>query len=381
MTDYEAMGRALALALRGTGKVSPNPRVGCVIVREDRIIAEGWHDHYGGLHAEVHAMQNARVSLDGATLVVTLEPCTHWGKQPPCTDAIIATKRLPDGRLDLKRGICRVVVGMRDPNPHAAGGIERLQQAGIEVVVGVREQECRWLNRFFVKHVTTGMPYIIGKAAISLDGYIATVHGESQWITGPESRRRGHALRAEVDAVLVGRTTVECDDPQLGPRLVHGQMPRRIVLDSALSLPLTKSVLSDEFRYRTIVCTAPEHSTSAKADQLRQVGVTVLAVPLAGEGKLSLRALFTMLGKDYAISSILVEGGGQVLSSCLNEHVLDELHMFVAPIVLGTGRSVFESLSVQTLQIAPRWRFHAVGRAGDDLHVILLPLPLSSTMQ
>lgn len=372
MTDYEAMGRALTLALRGTGKVSPNPRVGCVIVREGRIIAEGWHDHYGGLHAEVQAIQHARESLDGATLVVTLEPCSHWGKQPPCSDAILATKRLPDGKIDPKRGICRVVVGMRDPNPNAAGGIERLQQAGIEVVVGVRERECQWLNRFFAKHITTGMPYIIGKAAISLDGYIATARGESRWITGPEARRRGHALRAEVDAVLVGRMTVECDDPQLGPRLVRGQMPRRIVLDSALSLPLTKRILSDEFRHRTIVCTTPEQSTSAKADQLRQAGITVLPVPRTEEGTLSLQALFTVLGKEYAISSVLVEGGGKVLSSCLKEQMLDELHLFVAPIILGSGKSVFEAITVESLQLAPQWRFHAVGRAGEDLHVILL---------
>lgn len=184
MTDYEAMGRALELALRGTGKVSPNPRVGCVIVRDGRIIAEGWHDHFGGLHAEVHAIESATESLDGATLVVTLEPCIHWGKQPPCTDAILATKRRSDGTIDPTRGISRVVIGMPDPNPLASGGIERLRSIGIEVVVGVREHECRWLNRFFIKHVTTGSPYVVAKVATSLDGCLATATGQSQWITG-----------------------------------------------------------------------------------------------------------------------------------------------------------------------------------------------------
>lgn len=373
MTDYEAMGRALELALRGTGKVSPNPRVGCVIVRDGRIVAEGWHDHYGGLHAEMHALQSTREQLDGATLVVTLEPCTHYGKQPPCTDAIVATKRRDDGTLDPERGIRRVVVGMRDPNPTAGGGVEQLRQAGIEVVVGVRERECQWLNRFFVKHTTSGLPYVIGKAAISLDGCIATAQGQSKWISGDESRRRAHILRAEVDAVLVGRGTVERDDPHLGPRMVRGRMPRRIVLDTHLSLPQTMRVLSDEHRMRTIVCTSLENLPSHRADQLRRSGVTVVGVPTGDDGVLSIPALLRMLGKDFAISSVLVEGGGRVLARCLAEGVLDELHAFVAPIVLGSGVRIFEGFAVGALDHAPRWRFHAIGRSGDDAHVVLLP--------
>lgn len=373
MTDYEAMGRALELALRGTGKVSPNPRVGCVIVRDGEILAEGWHDHYGGLHAEVHALRNARDVLDGATMVVTLEPCTHYGKQPPCTDAIIATKRRDDGTIDPERGIRRVVIGMRDPNEQARGGLERLQQAGIEVVLGVREQECQWLNRFFVKHITTGMPYVIGKAAISLDGCIATASGESTWISGEESRRRAHALRAEVDAVLVGRGTVHHDDPQLGPRLVPGRMPRRIVLDTHLQLGLTYRVFSDPHRMRTIVCTSPHSAESTQAEQLRRRGITIVAVPLDEHGKLSLPRAFEQLGKELHISSILVEGGQQVLSYCAACGLLDELHLFIAPIMLGGGIGVFGQLSVQSLAAAPRWQYHAISRSGDDLHAVLLP--------
>ncbi len=373
MTDADAMRRALHLALRGTGKVSPNPRVGCVLVRDGRILAEGWHDHYGGIHAEIHAMRRSSEPLDGATMVVTLEPCNHHGKQPPCTDAILATKQRPDGTLDPSRGIRRVVVGMRDPNPQAQGGIERLQQAGIEVTVGVLEAECRWINRFFVKHVTTGMPYVIGKAAISLDGFIATREGQSQWISGEEARRRAHALRAEVDAVLVGRGTVERDDPHLGPRLVRGRMPRRIVLDTGLRLSMNYRVLRDEHRIRTIVATSRERADSPAADALRREGITVVGVSVTSAGRLALDELFATIGKELSITSVLVEGGAQVLSWCIERGLLDELHLFVAPMMLGHGVSFTAALSAQSLQSAQRWHYHALGRAGDDTHLILLP--------
>ncbi len=373
MTDHQAMGRVLELALRGTGKVSPNPRVGCVIIRDGNIIAEGWHDHFGGIHAEVHALRSVRGSLDGATMVVTLEPCAHHGKQPPCTDAIIETKRRSDGTLDPERGIRRVVIGMRDPNPAAGGGVEKLRDAGIEVIVGVREHECRWLNRFFIKHITTGMPYVIGKAALSLDGCIATAAGESKWISGEESRRRGHILRAEVDAVAVGRGTVERDNPQLGPRLVRGHMPRRIVFDTHLRLPPTCHVFSDQHRLRTVVCVGPDAADSERAATLQRQGITVLAVPLDAHGHVSLLAAFEMLGKDFSISSVLVEGGRMVLSRCVESGLLDELHLFFAPMLLGNGVGVFDHLRVESLAAAPRWRYHAVSRSGDDLHVVLLP--------
>lgn len=374
MTDADAMRRALHLALRGTGKVSPNPRVGCVILRNGQIIAEGWHDHYGGLHAEVHALRSVTEPLVGedVTMVVNLEPCAHHGKQPPCTDAIIATKQRPDGTFDPERGIKRVVIGMRDPNPQAQGGIDRLRQVGIEVTVGVLETECRWVNRFFVKHVTTGMPYILGKAAISLDGFLATPNGTSQWISCEESRRRAHALRAEVDAVLVGRGTIERDNPQLGPRLVRGTMPRRIVLDSALRIPKHARVLSDDYRTRTIVVTSREHADSPKADALRSEGITVVGVSREQDGRLALGELFAHLGKEMMVASILIEGGGTLLSWCIERGYLDELHLFVAPMTLGRGQSFTGALSEQSLEQAPRMRYHAVARSGVDAHLILL---------
>lgn len=377
MTDADAMRRALQLALRGTGKVSPNPRVGCVLIRDGRIIAEGWHDHYGGIHAELHALRRSSEQLDGATMVVNLEPCNHYGKQPPCTDAILATKQRADGTLDPDRGIRRVVVGMRDPNPQAQGGIERLQRAGIEVTVGVLEAECRWLNRFFVKHVTTGLPYVIGKAAISLDGFLATLDGQSQWISGEEARRRSHTLRAEVDAVLVGRGTVERDNPQLGPRLVRGKMPRRIVLDADLQLSMNYRVLSDEHRTRTIVATSHEHADSSAAEALRREGIAVVGVSVSSDGRLELDELFRVISKELSITSVLVEGGAQVLSWCIEHGLLDEMHLFVAPMVLGRGLSFTGALSEQSLQSAPRWQYHALGRAGEDVHLILLPQRLS----
>lgn len=375
MTDERAMERALALALRGTGKVSPNPRVGCVIVRHGRVIAEGWHDHYGGPHAEVVALSSATEPLDGATLVVTLEPCNHHGKQPPCTEAIIATKQREDGTIDPHRGIVRVVVGTRDPNPKVVGGgVERLREAGIEVVVGVCEQQCKWLCRFFAKHVTTGMPYVVAKAAISLDGRIATTNGSSQWISGKESLRRAHVLRAEVDAVLIGRHTAERDDPQLGAREVGGVMPRRIVLDTQLTLSPTLRLFCDQWRMRTIVCCAEHVALSERAEQLRRRGVTVLPVPVTSDGTLNVPEALSTLSKEFQISSVLVEGGGKVLSSFLIERLVDELHLFVAPIVIGRGIGVFDAITVSTLDQAVRWRYHALVRSGEDLHCILLPV-------
>jgi diaminohydroxyphosphoribosylaminopyrimidine deaminase/5-amino-6-(5-phosphoribosylamino)uracil reductase len=361
MTDEQAMQRALELALRGTGRVSPNPRVGCVILKDGRIIAEGWHAAYGAPHAEIMALENATEDVRGATLVVTLEPCIHQGKTPPCVPRI------------LEAGIARVVVGMVDPNPLVAGkGIEQLRQAGVDVRVGVLERECFWVNRFFAKHIVTGIPYVVGKVAQSLDGCIALPNGESRWITSEESRRRVHALRAEIDAVLVGKNTVFRDNPRLTVRAVPGRQPWRVVLDTNLQLPLMSFVFTDEHRELTILCCSPQAARTRKAETFRESGVRLLEVPTDEDGRLQLPALLRLLSERFQISSLLVEGGATVLSAFLQQHLLDELHVFIAPLIIGAGRHPFERRTIETLDHA--WRLHvrAVLRSGDDVHIIAL---------
>jgi diaminohydroxyphosphoribosylaminopyrimidine deaminase/5-amino-6-(5-phosphoribosylamino)uracil reductase len=361
MTDEQAMRRALELALRGTGRVSPNPRVGCVLVKDGRIIGEGWHAVYGGPHAEVMALENASEDVRGATLVVTLEPCVHYGKTPPCVPQII------------ERGIARVVVGMLDPNPLVAGkGVEQLRQAGLEVRVGVLAQECFWLNRYFAKHIVTGIPYVVGKIAQSLDGCIALPNGESRWITGEESRRRVHALRAEIDAVLVGKNTVFRDNPHLTVRAVPGRQPWRVVLDTHLQLPMMSFVFTDEYRERTIVCCSAEALRMRKAETLRESGIQLLEVPTGDDGRLQLPALLRLLSERFRIASVLVEGGAAVLSGFAAQHLLDELHLFIAPMLMGKGLHPFEHVAIGVLEQAWRLHIRAILRSGEDIHVIAL---------
>jgi diaminohydroxyphosphoribosylaminopyrimidine deaminase/5-amino-6-(5-phosphoribosylamino)uracil reductase len=298
LSDEAAMRHALRLALRGTGRVSPNPRVGCVILKDGRFIAEGWHAEYGGPHAEVMALERATEDVRGATLVVTLEPCVHQGKTPPCTPRII------------EGGIARVVIGMLDPNPQVNGrGVEQLCAAGIQVELGVLEADCFWLNRFFAKHVRTGMPYVVGKLAQSLDGCIALPDGESRWISSEESRRRVHALRAELDAVLVGKGTVFRDNPRLTVRKVPGRQPWRVVLDTHLQLPMMSFVFTDEYRDRTIVCCSAQAARQRKAETLREAGVQLLELPTDSDGRLHLPSLLRELSQRFQIASVLVEGG------------------------------------------------------------------------
>ncbi len=364
MTDEQAMHRALELAMRGTGRVSPNPRVGCVILKEGRVIGEGWHAAYGAPHAEVMALTHATEDVRGATMVVTLEPCVHEGKTPPCVPRI------------LESGIARVVIGMRDPNPRVSGrGIEQLRQAGVEVRVGVLERECWWINRYFAKHITSGMPYVVGKIAQSLDGCIALPNGESRWITGEESRRRVHALRAELDAVMVGKNTVFRDNPHLTVRAVPGRQPWRVVLDTQLQLPMMSFVFTDEYRERTILCASPAALQTRKAETLRSSGIQLLEVPTDENGRLHLPTLFRLLSERFQISSVLLEGGATLFSACLRHQLLDELHVFVAPVIFGKGRHPFEQWTIEALEQAWRPHMQAVLRSGTDLHIIVLKEP------
>lgn len=362
MTDEQAMQEALKLALRGTGKVSPNPRVGAVILKEGEIIGSGWHEEFGRPHAEVNAINSSEFeNFEECTLVITMEPCTHFGKTPPCADLIIDKK------------FARVVIGMEDPNPIVKGkGIEKLKEAGVDVVSGVLEEECKWMNRTFTKYVTENTPYIVLKAAQSLDGCIATSGGESKWISSEESRKRVHILRAGLDAVLVGKTTVLADNPELTVRHIKGRDPRRVILDSNLSLPPDINVLKDDGRERTIICCSEEQVNTSKADTLKSEGINILSVETNEQGHIILRSMLKKLNEDFGIASILVEGGSSVFSSFLAEGLVDELQLFIAPKIIGNGLQVFGDYKIDFMNDASQFDIKGVSKCGGDIHIIAL---------
>lgn len=316
------MGRALELAARALGRTSPNPMVGALVVKGDRVVGQGYHARAGTPHAEVHALGEAGGEAKGATLYVTLEPCCHHGKTGPCSEAVVAA------------GVGRVVAAMADPNPLVAGkGFERLRQAGIVVECGVLEEEARQLNEVFIKYITTGRPFVVLKAAMSLDGKIATANGLSQWITGPRARQEGHRLRNSYDAILVGINTVLTDNPSLTCRLPEGggRDPVRIILDSMARTPLGARVITQGSSAPTIVAV----SEQAPGDRVRALlaeGVRVVPVPGSG-GRVNIEALLSILSKE--ITSVLVEGGARVHASALEAGIADKVLWFVAPKIMG----------------------------------------------
>jgi diaminohydroxyphosphoribosylaminopyrimidine deaminase/5-amino-6-(5-phosphoribosylamino)uracil reductase len=314
------MQRALALARRGLGKTSPNPAVGAVLVRYGRAVAEGWHKRAGGPHAEIFALRN--VKARGATLYITMEPCSTWGKTPPCTEAIIAA------------GVKRVVVAAHDPNPkHNGRGLTALRRAGIRVEAGLLADEATAMNAAFNKRITTGMPLVIAKAAMSLDGKIATRTGDSKWITSEAARREAHKLRANVDAIMVGANTVIRDDPQLTLRHgVRGKQPWRVVVDGRGRSPHKAKLFRDADRERTIILTT-SYSPAAWRRDLSQSGAHVFIVKGSG-GRLDLRAALRALGK-MNITSVLVEGGGELLGSLFDNRLIDRVALFYAPVIIG----------------------------------------------
>lgn len=315
------MERALELARRGLGRTSPNPAVGAVVVREQKIVGEGYHQKAGTPHAEIHALRAAGNLAQGATLYVTLEPCCHYGRTPPCTEAIKAF------------GIRRVVIAMPDPNPKVAGkGIRELKEAGIEVEVGVLAQEAQRLNEAFSKYITSGLPWVTMKVAMTLDGKIATRTGASRWISCEASRQKVHELRDTHDAVLVGIGTVLADDPLLTTRLPGGRDAVRIVLDSSLRLPLKAKIINPFSSAPTWVATTDKASVE-KRKELEKLGVEVLVLP-SEEGRVSWPALLKTLG-EREITSVLLEGGAEVNASALAKGVVDRVIAFIAPRIFG----------------------------------------------
>ncbi|MGB9782330.1 MAG: bifunctional diaminohydroxyphosphoribosylaminopyrimidine deaminase/5-amino-6-(5-phosphoribosylamino)uracil reductase RibD [Moorellaceae bacterium] len=319
--DEFFMRRALELARLGLGRTSPNPAVGAVVVRDGKVVGEGYHRKAGTPHAEIHALGEAGEQSREATLYVTLEPCCHYGKTPPCTEAIIAA------------GIKRVVAAMLDPNPKVSGGgVRRLQEAGLEVKVGVMEKEARRLNEAFIKFITTGVPWVTLKMAITLDGKIATRTGASRWISGEASRLKAHELRDTHDAVLVGIGTVLADDPELTTRIPGGRDAVRVILDSRLRLPEKARVVKVSSSAPTLVATT-EEAPRERREKLARAGVEVMVLPASG-GKVSWPALLQALAQRQ-ITSVLVEGGAEVNASALAEGVVDRVVAFIAPKIFG----------------------------------------------
>lgn len=318
------MQRALTLARRAEGYTSPNPAVGAVVVKEGQIVGEGYHRRAGAPHAEVEALQAAGELAQGATLYVTLEPCNHHGRTPPCTEAII------------EANIAQVFYATGDPNPHVGGnGRRRLVEAGLAVHQGPCATEAQYLNRFFFHYTRTGRPYVIAKFAASLDGKIATRTGHSQWITGEVARQKGHTLRHQVDAILVGAGTAIADNPRLTTRLPRPDVrhPRRVLLDSRGRVPPEARLFQADLPGQTIVATT-EAIPLARQVNLKKQGVEPLILPATPAGRVDIDALLDKLGQRQIIS-LLVEGGGQVLGVFFERGLVNEVWAFVAPLIIG----------------------------------------------
>ncbi|MBX3665879.1 MAG: bifunctional diaminohydroxyphosphoribosylaminopyrimidine deaminase/5-amino-6-(5-phosphoribosylamino)uracil reductase RibD [Burkholderiales bacterium] len=354
--DHRHMAYALELAARGLYTTTPNPRVGCVIVGDGQVVGEGWHEKAGAAHAEPIALEHARKQAAGATVYVTLEPCAHHGRTPPCVDALLKAKP------------ARVVAAMQDPNPQTAGkGFERLRAAGIQVDVGLMENEARELNIGFVSRMTRGRPWVRMKVAASLDGRTALANGQSQWITGPDARCDGHAWRARACAVLTGVGTVKDDDPQLNVREVQTpRQPLRVVVDSRLQTPLTAKVLGPG----TIIAAAGADVPRTVA--LRAKGAEVVVLP-NHEGKVELPALLQELARR-GCNEVHVEAGHKLNGSLLDEGLVDELLVYMAPCILGdTAQGMFHLPPLENLGGRRQLKIMDVTRVGDDLRILARP--------
>ena len=348
------MRLALRLARKGEGCVSPNPLVGAVIVRDDRVIAEGYHRRYGENHAEINAIETATEPIAGATFYVTLEPCSHYGKTPPCVDALIACR--PG----------RVVVGTVDPNPKVSGkGILALERHGIETTVGVLAEACRQLNEVFFKYIRTGIPFVTVKFAQTLDGRIATSTGHSHWISSPPSLRFAHRLRGHHDAILVGSGTILTDNPELTCRLVRGKNPVRIVVDSRLHSSLEAKIFQESKSAQTIIATTKK-APAERRRLFEAKGIEMLETGEDQAGRVDLRALLTALGRRE-IASLLVEGGAAVITAFLKQNLADRLIVILAPKIVGEGRSAVGDLGIRQMDDALHLSFRRISRRGDDL--------------
>lgn len=366
------MAEAIKLAEKGRFHTCPNPTVGAVLVKDGQIVARGWHKAFGAPHAEIECLEDARknnVDFADATLVVTLEPCSHHGKTPPCTDAIMAS------------GIRRVVYGTTDPNKTACGGAGALADMGLEVIGPVLEQECNDLVADFRVWQTTTRPYVYLKLASTLDGRIATRTGHSRWISNPRSRANVHTLREGIGlaggAVLIGGGTFRADDPQLSARLEeNGPQPLACILTSRLPQPDADFKLLNQRPEQTIFFASPAAAASTKAEDLRKKGCRVIAIGPNVEGRPDFATLFTLLRKDFDCHYVLCEGGGRLALSLLEGGYIDEFHLYLAPLILGDNeaRPLFSGRAPLSLDEALGLRVCETRLTDGDIRMVLRPL-------
>ena len=348
------MRLALSLAKKGEGKVSPNPMVGAVLVKNGKLIAKGYHRYFGGPHAEVEAIQRAKDKARGCTLYVTLEPCSHYGKTPPCTQAII------------RAGIRRVVIATLDPNPINSGrGVQELKKAGIETELGVCEEEATKVNEAFFKFMKKKIPFVVVKVASSLDGKIATSKGESKWITGQKAREFAHRLRDKMDAILVGINTVISDDPSL--LAPSKDSLARVILDSKLRIPLNSKILKNQDKADTFIFTTSK-ADRQKLCELKSRGIKVAIVKEDQDGRVDLEEVLKKLA-SLEIMILLVEGGGRVIGSFFDKGLVDKLFLFLAPRIIGGRNSLtwVEGKGVDLLSQTPHIEVSSLRKIGQDL--------------
>jgi diaminohydroxyphosphoribosylaminopyrimidine deaminase / 5-amino-6-(5-phosphoribosylamino)uracil reductase len=357
MNDAHFMRAALSLARRGLGTVWPNPAVGCLLVKDGEVVGRGWTQPGGRPHGETEALARAGAQAEGATTYVSLEPCCHHGKTPPCADALIAA------------GIKRAVVAIEDPDPRVAGrGIEKLRDAGVAVETGLGAKEAAEINAGFFKRIAEGRPLVTLKLAATLDGRIATASGESQWITGEAARQRAHLLRATHDAVMVGVGTVVADNPQLTCRLpgLEARSPVRIVIDGSLRVPLTANLIAEAKAVPTWI--VHRHGAdAARCQALRDCGVELIEVPVSESVEMDLTVAFTELGKR-GLTRVLVEGGAKLAGELMEEGLVDRLAWFHAPrLIGGDGLPAIEAFGVGALASAPTFKRLSLETIGDDV--------------
>jgi len=358
LTDKEYMLRAISLAKKGEGWTNPNPMVGAVIVKDGRIIGEGYHKKYGELHAERNAFASLKESAKGATMYVTMEPCCHYGKTPPCTQAII------------EHEIGKVVIGSKDPNPKVSGkGVQILKEAGISVEENFLREECDKLNPIFFHYIRTKMPYVVMKYAMTLDGKIATKTGESKWITGKEAREEVQHMRHRYMGIMVGIGTVLADDPMLNVRAKDKKSPVRIICDSKLRIKEDSQIVKTAFNQRTIVIYADSQNIQEKLERLHSLGVETLYCP-DERNQIDLKKLMIYLGNE-GIDSILLEGGGKLNDSAVRAGIVKEVQAFIAPKLFGgvNSKTPIEGIGVNLPSEAVRLKYIDICQIGEDIKI------------
>ncbi|MDP8034200.1 bifunctional diaminohydroxyphosphoribosylaminopyrimidine deaminase/5-amino-6-(5-phosphoribosylamino)uracil reductase RibD [Pasteurella atlantica] len=357
MTHLDYMKKAIELAERGRGWTNPNPLVGCIIVKNNHIIAEGYHEKYGEWHAERNAILNCTKDLSGATAYVTLEPCCHFGHTPPCCDLLI------------EKGINTVVIGSSDPNPLVAGkGIKKLREAGIEVIENIMKAQCDELNSIFFHYIQTKRPYVLLKYAMTVDGKIATITGDSKWITGEIARHQVQQTRHQYSAIMVGVDTILADNPMLNCRLENTKQPVRIVCDSQLRTPLTSKLVQTAPQFPTIIATL---STDLKRhQQYQELGVEIITVSADKNKRCDLNVILQILG-HRGIDSVLLEGGSNLNFSALQMGIVDLIHCYIAPKLIGgkTAKTPIGGKGVVSLSDATQLKLTKTEMFGEDIRL------------